>query len=71
MFNSTYTVKSSFRNSIKLKSAIINTWIYRKYIPQIMQPFQYRYTQLQYWFAVFSESPSTIAIYKTKGTTHL
>ena len=32
---------------------------YRKYILQITQPSQYRYTQLQYRFAVISEAPST------------
>ena len=31
---------------------------YRKYILQITQPSQYRYTQLQYTFAVISEAPS-------------
>ena len=33
---------------------------YRKYMLQIMQPSQYRYTQLQYRFAVISEAPSTM-----------
>ena len=33
---------------------------YRKYILQITQPSQYRYTKLQYRFAVTSGSPSTI-----------
>ena len=32
---------------------------YRKYILQITQPFQYRYTQLQYRFAVISKAPSS------------
>ena len=32
---------------------------YRKYILQIKQPSQYRYTQSQYRFAVISEAPST------------
>ena len=31
---------------------------YRKYILEITQPSQYRYTQLQYRFAVISEAPS-------------
>ena len=30
---------------------------YRKYILEITQPSQYRYTQLQYRFAVISEAP--------------
>ena len=32
---------------------------YRKYILQITQPSQYRYTQLHYGFAVISEAPRT------------
>ena len=35
---------------------------YRKYVLQITQPFQYRCTQLQYRFAVISDSPSTYDI---------
>ena len=31
---------------------------YRKYMLQITQPSQYRYTQLQYIFAAISEAPS-------------
>ena len=34
---------------------------YRKYILQITQPSQYRYSQLQYRFAVISEAPGNLA----------
>ena len=36
----------------------------RKYILQITQPSQYKYTKLQYRFAVFSGAPSTMVINK-------
>ena len=34
---------------------------YRKYILQIKQPSQYKYTKLQYSFAVISGAPSILA----------
>ena len=42
-------------HSVRCTECII---YYRKYIPQISQPSQYRCTQLQYTFAVISEAPS-------------
>ena len=38
------------------------TIYYRKYILQITQPSQYRYTELQYRFVVISEALSTYAV---------
>ena len=41
------------------------TWrsiYYRKYVLQITQPSQYRYTQLQYRFALIYEAPSILDI---------
>ena len=37
---------------------------YRKHILQITQPSEYRYTQLQYRFAVISEAPSSFKFVK-------
>ena len=50
-----YSIKKNHFFASCLFTCFIN---YRKYILQITQPSQYRYTQLKYKFSVISEAPS-------------